>query len=176
MTLDAANGIDAALDKWTRWRTVLVIVVPTVVADQLTKAWAVSTLENRSIEVLPTVEFSLTYNSGFSFGTGSSLGPLVGIAVALIIVALGVRLTHETNTRRVVLLAAIFGGALGNLIDRLFRTDGGLPLTGEVVDFVDVSWYAVFNVADVVLVISVIAFIVTEFIDGRRRDRITRSS
>jgi len=144
------------------------VILPVLIADQLTKAWAVATLDDRTIDVVPTVALRLTYNSGFSFGAGSGLGPVVGVAVAVIIVFIGFRLASEHHPRRIVLMAAILGGAVGNLLDRVFRTDGGWPLTGEVVDFVDVSWYAVFNVADAVLVCAVIVFIVTEIIDQRR--------
>ncbi len=43
-------------------------------------------------------------------------------------------------------LGLVLGGALGNLIDRIFRSPG--PLQGHVVDFVSVGWWPVFNVAD----------------------------
>jgi signal peptidase II len=151
-----------------RWRTAFAVMIPVLIADQLTKAWAVATLDDRTIDLVPTVSLRLTYNSGFSFGTGSGLGPLVGIVVAVIIVFIFVRLAKEHHPRRIVLMATILGGAIGNLLDRLFRTDGGWPMTGEVVDFVDVSWYAVFNVADAALVCAVIAFIATEIFDQRR--------
>ena len=152
-----------------RLRLVAAVVVPAIAADQVTKAWAVAELDDRSISVLPTVDFALTYNSGFSFGTGEGLGPLVGIVVTAIVGFIAWRMWLETDRRRLILLAAVFGGAVGNLIDRLFRTDGGWPLTGEVVDFIDVSWYAVFNVADAVLVVAVIVFIVTEWFAQRQQ-------
>ncbi|MCB1027813.1 MAG: signal peptidase II, partial [Microthrixaceae bacterium] len=53
-------------------------------------------------------------------------------------------------------------GALGNLLDRLFRANDGL-LSGKVVDFVAVTWYAVFNVADVFVVVGAIALLWLEF-------------
>ena len=49
------------------------------------------------------------------------------------------------------------GGAISNLLDRIFRADDGV-LSGEVVDFIDVTWYAVFNVADIFVVCGAIAF------------------
>jgi signal peptidase II len=45
-----------------------------------------------------------------------------------------------------VILGLILGGALGNLCDRLFRGEG--LLRGEVVDFVKVGIWPVFNLAD----------------------------
>jgi signal peptidase II len=40
----------------------------------------------------------------------------------------------------------ILGGAMGNLVDRFFRSPG--PLRGHVVDFLSIGWWPVFNVAD----------------------------
>ncbi|NBY46006.1 MAG: hypothetical protein EBQ64_08665 [Acidimicrobiia bacterium] len=40
----------------------------------------------------------------------------------------------------------VIGGALGNVVDRLFR--GEKWLAGAVVDFIDFQWFPVFNIAD----------------------------
>jgi len=147
----------------------------TILVDQLTKRWAISELTDRSIDILPTLRLRLIFNSGLSFGAGADYGPVVGVAVSVLTIALAIQLTRETDRRRLFLFAAIFGGAVGNLIDRVFRTDGW-PLTGSVVDFIDVTWYAVFNLADSVLVTAVIVFIVTEFVVGRRESKSEQSS
>ena len=47
----------------------------------------------------------------------------------------------------------IVGGAIGNLIDRAFRSDAGF-LKGGVVDFVDLQWWPVFNIADAAIVVG----------------------
>ncbi|MEO0494284.1 MAG: signal peptidase II [Actinomycetota bacterium] len=144
-----------------------VIVVVTVALDQLTKWWAESTLDDgRVIEVLPTLEFDLAYNSGFSFGTGSGLGSWIGVIVIAMCGFLGWLIATAETRLRAVIAATILGGAIGNLIDRIFRADDGL-LSGEVVDFIDVTWYAVFNVADMFVVCGAIAFGLTEFLQGR---------
>lgn len=146
------------------------IVVITVVLDQLTKWWAESELDDgRVIEVLPTLEFDLAYNSGFSFGTGSGLGPWIGvIVIGMCGFLVWLIATAETRLRAVI-AATILGGAIGNLIDRLFRAEDGF-LSGEVVDFIDVTWYAVFNVADMFVVCGAIAFGITEVMAGRRAE------
>ncbi len=54
-------------------------------------------------------------------------------------------------------LGLVLGGALGNLIDRLFRSPG--PLQGHVVDFVSVGWWPVFNVADSSIVCGAILLV-----------------
>ncbi|MCQ3808199.1 MAG: signal peptidase II [Acidimicrobiaceae bacterium] len=48
-----------------------------------------------------------------------------------------------------------------NLIDRIVRRDDGF-ISGEVVDFIDVSWYAVFDVADMFVVCGCIVLVVYE--------------
>src|SRR3546814_2116614 len=51
-------------------------------------------------------------------------------------------------------LGVLFGGAAGNLVDRIFRAGDGV-LGGHVVDFVDLQWWPVFNVADIALWIGI---------------------
>jgi signal peptidase II len=52
----------------------------------------------------------------------------------------------------------IIGGAVGNIIDRALRTQGGGFLSGGVVDFIDLTWWPVFNVADMGVVVGGILF------------------
>ena len=79
----------------------LVIVMAAVALDQVTKWWAESALDNgRVINVLPTLDFDLSYNSGFSFGTGSGFGPWIGLIVIAMCGFLGwLIVTAETPTR-----------------------------------------------------------------------------
>ncbi len=53
----------------------------------------------------------------------------------------------------VVAVGLVVGGAIGNLIDRAFRTDTGF-LKGGVVDFIDLQWWPVFNIADAAIVVG----------------------
>lgn len=97
------------------------------------------------------VRFSLAYNPGAAFGI-SLFGPLSRwalVAITLGIMLLLARLYRETRpheVRQTLALALIFGGAIGNLIDRVRSPQG-------VVDFIDVGvgayrWWT-FNIADV---------------------------
>ena len=134
------------------------IVIAAVALDQITKWWAESALDNgRVINVLPTLEFDLSYNSGFSFGTGSGFGPWIGLIVIAMCGFLGWLIVTAETRLRAAIAATILGGAISNLLDRIFRADDGV-LSGEVVDFIDVTWYAVFNVADIFVVCGAIAF------------------
>jgi signal peptidase II len=49
-------------------------------------------------------------------------------------------------------LGALLGGSIGNLIDRMFRAPG--PFQGFVVDFIQLPYWAIFNIADMSIVIS----------------------
>ena len=76
-------------------------------------------------------------------------------AVAYFLVR-AVRRTEDTLL--VVALSLVLGGALGNLIDRMFRSPGFLR--GAVVDFVHVGSFPTFNVADAAITIGAILVIV----------------
>lgn len=142
--------------------TTLMILAGTVALDQTTKIWAESALDDGDvIEVLPTLEFDLAYNSGFSFSTGSGFGSYIGLLVILLSGFLVWQIVESQTIGRVRILATILGGAIGNLIDRLFRADDGF-LSGEVIDFIDVTWYAVFNIADIFVVCGALAFVAYE--------------
>ena len=54
--------------------------------------------------------------------------------------------------RGALALGGILGGSLGNLIDRMFRSPG--PFEGAVVDFIQLPYWAIFNIADMAVVIS----------------------
>ncbi len=65
--------------------------------------------------------------------------------------------------REVAALALVLGGALGNLIDRIFRGDG--LLDGGVVDFIDLSFFPAFNVADSAITIGAGLALLYAFLD-----------
>ena len=130
------------------------IVGPWVVLDVLTKYWAVEALTPpnvRSHAVLGEwLRFTLVYNRGAAFGL--SVGEWSRwIFTVLTVGALGLlwhlyKETSRGDTWRVVAIALVTGGALGNLVDRVRWARG-------VVDFIDVGlagWrFWTFNVADI---------------------------
>ena len=67
-----------------------------------------------------------------------------------------VYLSSTTADRPLSLLfAVVAGGAVGNLWDRVFRADDGF-LSGSVVDFIDLQFWPIFNIADIAVVCGVI--------------------
>ena len=131
--------------------------------DQLTKAWAVNALDDRSIHLFWTLRFKLVFNEGAIFGLGSSLAPYI-TALVVIVSLLIVGSTWRNESRFVAVVAGlVLGGALGNLGDRAFRGDGGV-FSGKVIDFIDLQWWPVFNVADSGITIGVLLFVSSAFL------------
>jgi signal peptidase II len=147
------------------------VVLVVVAVDQMTKRWAVSELTNsRPRHVIWTLQWNLTRNSGMAFSQAQGIGPLIGIAALLVVVWLA--WTSRMLTSRVTRVAAglIAGGAIGNLVDRVFR--GDRILRGSVIDFIDFQWFPIFNVADMAIDIGGALFVLwTVF--GHRRARAT---
>jgi len=156
---------------------VLAIVV--LVLDQVTKVIAHSQLPGRaSIEIIPGLfDLSYTRNRGGLFGYFSQLAdpwrsilltvlPLLAVGMIAWFLARG----RGADRRTLFGLGLILGGAVGNLIDRIFR--------GEVIDFLDVyasserlaNWlietfgtahWPTFNLADSAIVVGACLLLLT---------------
>nr|WP_245816267.1 signal peptidase II [Rhodococcus maanshanensis] len=103
------------------------------------------------------VTLTLVRNPGaaFSMATGMTwVLTLVAIGVVIGVIKIGRTLRSPWWALG---LGLVLGGALGNLIDRIFRSPG--PLQGHVVDFVSVGWWPVFNVADSAIVCGAILLV-----------------
>jgi signal peptidase II len=120
----------------------------TLAADQATKSAVLAASPHGNGSGL--VSLRLVRNSGASFGIGAG-HPLVITLTALAILAVAVALLARTSSRAVALsLAAVAGGAAGNLADRLFRAPG--LGRGAVVDWIHVAFYPpTFNLADLAI-------------------------
>jgi signal peptidase II len=124
-----------------------------VVIDVATKFWAIAALTGQFpfASTDRVLRWTLVYNPGAAFGLSIGSPNLSRwIFMGLTLVALGVlsrlyQSTDEGDRLRVVALAFVCAGAVGNLIDRIFRPGG-------VVDFIDIGFHSTrwptFNVAD----------------------------
>lgn len=137
--------------RWWSWLAGVASAV--LVADQLTKWWAVTTLDDQVIDVVWTLRFELVHNTGSAFSLGEGRGALISLA-ALLAVGLLLRSARRNGGRlALVALGLIVGGAVGNLIDRALREGDGL-MGGGVVDFINFQWWPVFNIADIGVVVG----------------------
>jgi len=127
-----------------------------LVLDVLTKGWAVSALsDGRDIHIIWTLHFALTHNEGMAFSTGTNVGPFIGMLAIVVIAILLLTMRKQGTVVSVIATGCIIGGALGNVVDRVFRGSGFMG--GAVVDFIDLRWWPVFNVADIGIVCGAIA-------------------
>ena len=152
-----------------RWLTVGGAVAAVLVVDQLSKWWAVERLcdapfcsqyADRSIDLIWTLRLNYAENTGMAFSKGSGGGRLIALVVIAIVVVMIAVARRMTSRLQLVLVGVVIGGALGNLMDRIFRAETGF-LTGGVVDFIDVQWWPIFNVADACVVVGGIALALT---------------
>lgn len=149
------------------FRRLALLIVVLVALDQITKSWAVSALDDgRTIDIVWTLRFALGFNSGIAFSQAQGLGPVVGV-VALIAVFFLLRyMLKATHPLMAYGLAGILAGAIGNIADRLFRGDG--LLHGKVVDFIDLQWFPIFNVADSAITVGATALMISLFLEQSR--------
>jgi signal peptidase II len=130
----------------------LMIAAIVLLVDQLTKQWALSTLDERTIDLVWTLRLNLHFNSGMAFGSGEGFGPVIGVVALVVVVALLISLGRRGDRLSTVATGLVIGGALGNVSDRLFRSPGWFR--GAVVDFIDLQWWPIFNVADMAITIG----------------------
>jgi len=141
--------------------TVLVLVV-----DQAVKA-----LVRRDIpagdtrDVLGgTLRLVHVENHGVAFGRFSGNALVVGLLVAVALVALVAYFATHLDTPLVWLpTGLLIGGALGNVVDRV--------TSGPVTDFIKLPHWPAFNVADVCITGGVVILLIVVERDARRRER-----
>lgn len=159
-----------------RWGLVIGALVAVLAIDQWSKRWALERLSpdvvggtGDIIEVIGPLQFNLAFNTGASFSMGSGSGGLIGLIAIVIVVVLAFMARKVDSRVQLVLIGVIMGGALGNIIDRATRVGEVNPFTGEVatgflsgavVDFIDVQFWPIWNVADMAVVCGGIALAV----------------
>jgi len=159
------RGTVSPLSAARRYVLVGSVAAGVLVADQLSKWWAVDRLSRGPITVVGSVRLALTHNSGGAFGLGSSVVPVVVLAFIALVVVLFVVGRSVDRAAMAVALGLVLGGAVGNLADRLFRSPGFGR--GSVVDVVDLRWWPVFNVADAAITSWCVLLVLMSF--GRSR-------
>ncbi|HEX4734552.1 MAG TPA: signal peptidase II [Thermoleophilaceae bacterium] len=132
------------------WTLALATVGVVVVLDQLTKAWVrTDVAPQEKINVFFLLDVTNVKNTGVAFGALSGSGALVFVAVLIAMAGLLLYFAgHVTDSGLWLPVGMVFGGALGNLADRV-RIDG-------VTDFIDPVLWPAFNVADMCIVLGVL--------------------
>ncbi len=122
----------------------VVVLALDILSKVLVVAWMTPGDPVRLID--DTVRFSLIRNPGAAFSMATGLTWILSIVALLVVIGIVRYGRRLTSAWWAVGLGLVLGGALGNLVDRLFRAPG--PLEGHVVDFIAVGSFPVFNLAD----------------------------
>jgi signal peptidase II len=148
--------------------------VVVVALDLLVKHLTVTQLADREPVRLLGGALYLVHvrNSGAAFSFGQGYTFVFPLVAAIVVTWIGCMARRLASTPWAIALGLVLGGALGNLIDRLFRAPG--PFLGHVVDTFSVfddggQVFPVFNIADAALTVGVVLAIFLE-LTGRRRD------
>ena len=133
-----------------QWLSLLAVALAAIAADQLTKAVIARTLElGQTVDIIGPFTIHHVQNSGIAFGLFGSRTTIV-IAVTTVAVGWMIWFFARSGRRHPVLpvaLGLVLGGSIANLIDRV--------RLGYVTDFLDVTLWPAFNLADTFIVVGV---------------------
>jgi signal peptidase II len=154
------NGfVPAPEEKLTRSRVGIFVLTAAIVllADLISKALVVAHLEGGTpVRMLAgAIYLDVARNSGAAFSLGTGMTVVLTV-IALVVIVIIARVAGRLRSRGwAIALGLVLGGALGNLVDRLFREPG--VGRGHVVDWISVfgpngAHYPIFNLADSAIV------------------------
>jgi signal peptidase II len=143
-----------------------------VLLDQVTKAMVLRSLElYDAIELLPVLNITHLHNTGAAFSFLANAGGwqrwffiVLGLLVSLMLMGWLRRIRTPEQTLLAVGLTLVLGGALANVIDRVWL--------GYVVDFIHVHWgdahFPAFNVADSAITVGAACLLLDAFFESGR--------
>jgi signal peptidase II len=160
----------------TAWMWLSLIII---VLDQITKAMVNSSLElYERVNIFSLLELTHQHNAGAAFSMLNNASGwqrwffiALGLAVSVVLMLWLRRIRSTEQTLLPVGLSLILGGALGNVIDRVWL--------GYVIDFIHVHWdrvgfsFPAFNVADSAITVGAACLILDAFLEGREPPTIT---
>ena len=148
-------------------RRAAAVAAVVVLIDQLTKHWAVTALPGRPpIHVVWTLQWNLSFNSGMAFSKGQGFGVVIGFVALAVAAYIGRMVGRTASTTASIAGGLVIGGALGNVVDRLFRGSGWMR--GSVVDFIDFQWFPIFNVADMAVNVGGALFVIWSLVSASK--------
>ena len=134
----------------------LITVISIVLFDRLSKNLFSEILSlGESLPIIRNfLHMTLVHNTGIAFGLFKDQGVVFIIipVIAIILLAYNIYYYRQNNEKLsrlyIVAFSMILGGAIGNLIDRIY--------CGYVIDFIDFRVWPVFNIADSAITIGAI--------------------
>lgn len=143
------------------WWIALIPMVVAYFADLWTKEAVLANMtEGQRIAVIePILSWHFIRNPGAAFSIGTDYTWIFTIIQAAgLLIVLYLIVFRARTTPWLITLGCLAGGIAGNLTDRLFREPGfGV---GHVVDFIALPNFAIFNIADSFIVVSIIVIVI----------------
>lgn len=142
-----------------RLRLLLSVAAAVLALDIATKVVAVKILTpGQPVPIIgDTVTWTLVRNSGAAFSMATSYTWVLTVIAFAVVIGIIWMARRLVSPWWAIGLGMILGGALGNLVDRIFRAPGHLQ--GHVVDFLSIGWWPVFNVADPAVVCGAVLLV-----------------
>ena len=129
------------------WATALCVLA----LDRVTKLLVLAYLPIASSKGLGPIALTHVRNTGTFFGLGKGAGLFLGLfAGAVCVYIISEYRKNPINVQP--LLALVFAGAFGNLLDRIVH--------GSVIDFIDLKFWPVFNIADAAITVAIVWLLV----------------
>ena len=131
---------------------ILIISIALIILDQTSKAVIKYNYKKPVETKIVTIE--LIQNEGIAFGinAGNSKNIALTLVVLLIVINFVVKEKEKINIPNAIAVSLIFAGGFSNLIDRIFR--------GGVIDFIKITKFAIFNIADCYIVLGWVMLVV----------------
>ena len=115
------------------------------------------------------IQLHLIRNSGAAFSLGNSMTWVLTILSVVIVAAILASLRRITTGAWAATIGLLLGGAVGNLVDRVFRAPG--LFRGHVVDFLDYFGLFIGNVADIAIVVAAGLVVILSFRSPHPEDK-----
>ncbi len=151
----------------------LILALLTVGGDQLTKYFVVTNIGGSdTVPAIPgLIDFVNVQNTGAAFSILSNNIELLSVISSIFCIGVVVYMVTQRPKHKLLItsLGLLFGGAAGNVIDRIFR--------GYVVDFIETTFirFPVFNIADVAITIGAVLLVIyILFFDKKEMERRAR--
>lgn len=142
-----------------------VVAIAILIVDQLTKRLVVASIDPGQVKtVLPFLDLVYVQNKGVAFSSFSGKPWLVGLLVAVALIALTIWFARNRTVPYAWIAAGMLaGGAVGNIFDRL--------TVGHVIDFLKPPSFPAFNVADSSIVVGMGVLVLVMELEHRRTTR-----
>ena len=152
----------------------MLIALAGLALDQVTKAMAVAWLDPMNPPKIlgGLITFQLIRNPGAAFSMGENATVLFAVLAIVALVVVSVWLVPKVTARTwAIATGLLLAGVAGNLTDRLFRPPA--VMRGHVVDFIQLPYFAIVNVADICLTSAAVTMVIVSLISERPKSDVS---